>query len=150
MPRQLIWRRDYTKKTQNDWIETVLFFPSLTWQHIEKRSNKNSSFYEAKQPQQVKRDTWELLPWVMWWACLPRGDKLDGFPAALAVLHQDGDRILPTRQGAGQRLAGPLRPFCSPGSRTSLCVFSWPLTDRMITSQLHLLNRVVFFFNTIF
>lgn len=45
------------------------------------------------------------VPWIMRWACLPSDDELDGVPAALAVLHQDRHRILPTRQGAGQRLA---------------------------------------------
>lgn len=68
----------------------------------------------------------------MWWACLPGDDEFDGVPAALAVLHQDRHRILPTRQRAGQWLARSLRcrhPFHSTGPKNSSCAFSWPLVD---------------------
>lgn len=49
---------------------------------------------------QTKKEMKSPVPWVMWWTCLASDDELDGVPAALAVLHQDRHRILPTRQRA--------------------------------------------------
>lgn len=53
----------------------------------------------------------ESVPRVMWRARLPSDYEFDGVPTALAVLHQDRHRILPTGQRAGQRLT---RSFCHP------------------------------------
>lgn len=74
----------------------------------------------------------EPVPWVMWWACLPSDDEFDGVPAALAVLHQDRHRILPTRQRAGQWLARSLRHphlFHTTTLTNSPQAFSWRLVD---------------------
>lgn len=79
----------------------------------------------------------ELVPWVMWWTRLPSDYEFNGVPAALAVLHQDRHRILPTRQGAGQWLS---RFFChhTPFHTTSATyftqAFSWPLWRRKFIS----------------
>lgn len=66
----------------------------------------------------------------MWGACLASHDEFDGVPAALAVLHQDGHWILPTRQRAGQRLARSFRcthSFHTTRPKTSPRAFSLPL-----------------------
>lgn len=56
---------------------------------------------------------WMLVPWVMWRTRLSSHVELDGVPAALAILHQDRHRVLPTRQRARQRRGMFLshRPF---------------------------------------
>lgn len=63
------------------------------------KRKKNKLYGEDLQPRgQILREHEQLVPWVMWGACLPSDDEFNGFPAALAVLHQDRHRILPTRQ----------------------------------------------------
>lgn len=81
---------------------------------------------------QIQREVKEPVPRVMWRSCLPSDDEFDGVPAALAVLHQDRHRILPTRQRAGQWLARSFRllhPFYTTSPTNSHRAFSWPLVD---------------------
>lgn len=44
-----------------------------------------------------------LVPWVVRRTRLSSHIELDGIPAALAVLHQDRHRVLPTRQRPRER-----------------------------------------------
>ena len=87
---------------------------------------------EQHQRGQIQREVKEPVPWVMWWPCLPSDDEFDGIPTALAVLHQDRHRILPTRQRAGQRLASSFRhphPFHTTSPTHSPHAFSCPLVE---------------------
>lgn len=72
----------------------------------------------------------EAVPWVMGWTRLPSDDEFNGFSTALAVLHQDRHRVLPTRQGAGQGLmrSHTIAPLCTTGSPRA---FNCPLEDSM-------------------
>lgn len=92
-----------------------------------------------------QRELEEPVPWVMWWTGLPSDDEFDGVPAALAVLHQDRHRILPTRQRAGQWLPRSFRhphPFHATSPTNSPHAFSWPLVD----SGGHKFQLMLFFF----
>lgn len=96
----------------------------------------------------IKRGFKYTVPWVMWWACLTSDDEFDGVPAALAVLHQDRHRILPTRQRPGQWLARSLpdpHPFHTTCPKDFPHTFSWPLIDGGGERKYNTLQYNVFF-----
>ena len=148
---QLPTEMDYEQRVvKSGWTEMALCLCQLTtvlmtkWPEIadqqfpwgnvwpKRNSKKHAVSERATWKRKILREVREPVPWVMWWACLPGDDEFNRVPTALAVLHQDGHWIFPTRQGAGQWLARSLYhpcPFHATRPKNSPNVFDSPLTD---------------------